>query len=144
MIKQSNDYPAYYDILKHNLRMRHGVQPTHSLEELMDLTERFPEDIKLWGAYLDDRMIAGVCTFAANEEVILAFYISHDDDFQEYRAVNLLFATIMEESAKLRFSYLDFGIFTVNMDPNWGLGRFKENFGSRGIFRDTFIKYFHS
>jgi hypothetical protein len=30
------------------------------------------------------------------------------------------------------------------MDPNWGLGRFKENFGSRGIFRDTFIKYFHS
>jgi hypothetical protein len=26
------------------------------------------------------------------------------------------------------------------MDPNWGLGRFKENFGSRGIFRDTFYK----
>lgn len=144
VIKQTHDYPAYYDILKNNLRMRHGVQPTHSLEELIDLTKRFPEDIKLWGAYLNDRMIAGVCTFAANEEVILAFYISHDDDFQEYRAVNLLFATIMEESAKLGFSYLDFGIFTVNMDPNWGLGRFKENFGSRGIFRDTFIKYFHS
>jgi hypothetical protein len=38
------------------------------------------------------------------------------------------------------FSFLDFGIFTVNMEPNWGLGRFKENFGSRGIFRDTFYK----
>jgi hypothetical protein len=38
------------------------------------------------------------------------------------------------------FKFLDFGIFTVNMDPNWGLGRFKENFGARGIFRDTFYK----
>ena len=72
--------------------------------------------------------------------MILAFYISHDEAYQEYRAVNLLFATIMKESAIKGFSYLDFGIFTVNMDPNWGLGRFKENFGSRGVFRDTFIK----
>jgi lipid II:glycine glycyltransferase (peptidoglycan interpeptide bridge formation enzyme) len=37
------------------------------------------------------------------------------------------------------FKFLDFGIFTVNMEPNWGLGRFKENFGARGILRDTFI-----
>jgi len=32
---------------------------------------------------------------------------------------------------------LDFGIFTVNEDPNMGLARFKENFGASGIFRDT-------
>ena len=31
----------------------------------------------------------------------------------------------------------DFGIFTVNGEPNMGLGRFKENFGASGIFRDT-------
>ena len=140
IIKKSHDYLAYYDILKRNLRMRHGVQPTHSLDELLDLAKRFPNDIELWGAYLNDTMIAGVCTFAANQQVILAFYISHDDEYQEYRAVNLLFATIMHESSKQGFSYLDFGIFTVNMDPNWGLGRFKENFGSRGVFRDTLIK----
>lgn len=140
VIKTSDDYASYYSILKQNLRMRHGVQPTHSIEELIDLSQRFPDEITLWGAYLDDIMIAGVCTFAANKQVILAFYISHDEAYQEYRAVNLLFATIMKEAAIQGFSYLDFGIFTVNMDPNWGLGRFKENFGSRGIFRDTFIK----
>ena len=139
-IKTTQDYAVYYDILKRNLRMRHGVQPTHSLEELLDLAQRFPTEITLWGAYLQDKMIAGVCTFAANEQVILAFYISHDDDYQEYRAVNLLFSTIMKDSSKQGFSYLDFGIFTVNMEPNWGLGRFKDNFGSRGIFRDTLIK----
>lgn len=140
LIKKSNDFQAYYEILKKNLHMRHGVKPTHTLEELIDLSYRFPNDIQLWGAFLDEVMIAGVCTFAANSQVILAFYISHDEAYQEYRAVNLLFATIMEESAKQGFSHLDFGIFTVNMDPNWGLGRFKENFGSRGVFRDTLLK----
>lgn len=140
VIRTTNDYASYYSILKQNLRMRHGVQPTHTLDELIDLSQRFPSDITLWGAFLDETMIAGVCTFAANKQVILAFYISHDEAYQEYRAVNLLFATIMKESALQGFSYLDFGIFTVNMDPNWGLGRFKENFGSRGVFRDTLIK----
>ena len=139
VIKKTNDYAAYYDILQKNLRMRHGVKPTHTLDELKTLTGLYPSTIELWGAYLGDTMIAGVCTFAANEQVILAFYISHDEEFQEYRAVNLLFSTIMTESSQAGFSYLDFGIFTVNMDPNWGLGRFKENFGSRGVFRDTFL-----
>jgi hypothetical protein len=31
----------------------------------------------------------------------------------------------------------DFGTFTVDEEPNMGLGRFKENFGASGIFRDT-------
>ena len=31
---------------------------------------------------------------------------------------------------------IDFVI--VNGEPNMGLGRFKENFGASGIFRDTF------
>jgi lipid II:glycine glycyltransferase (peptidoglycan interpeptide bridge formation enzyme) len=94
----------------------------------------------LWGAFLDNTLIAGVCNFSANSKVVLAFYISHDEDYQEYRAVNQLFYEIMKQYKYEGFSFLDFGIFTVNMDPNWGLGRFKENFGSRGIFRDTFYK----
>ena len=35
------------------------------------------------------------------------------------------------------FRYLDFGIFTVRMEPNFGLARFKESFGASGMFRDT-------
>jgi CelD/BcsL family acetyltransferase involved in cellulose biosynthesis len=118
--------------------MRHGVSPTHSLDELLRLKEKFPDSIRLWGAFLDEKLIAGVCNFSANAKVVLAFYISHDEDYQEYRPVNTLFYEIMKQSSREGFDYLDFGIFTVNMEPNWGLARFKENFGSRGIFRDTF------
>ena len=38
---------------------------------------------------------------------------------------------------KSKFKVFDFGIFTVNGEPNMGLGRFKEKFGASGIVRDT-------
>lgn len=139
-IVETERFEEYYEILKKNLKMRHGVTPTHTLDELLRLKYMFPSKIRLWGAFLDDKLIAGVCNFSANSKVVLAFYISHDEAYQEYRAVNLLFYEIMKRYQDEGFKYLDFGIFTVNMDPNWGLARFKENFGSRGIFRDYFYK----
>jgi hypothetical protein len=140
VIKECDAFDEYYEILKKNLKLRHNVTPTHTVEELKKLKKMFPEEIRLWGAFLDKKLIAGVCNFNANSKVVLAFYISHNEDYQEYRAVNLLFYEIMKKYQEEGFSFLDFGIFTVNMDPNWGLARFKENFGARGIFRDTLYK----
>ncbi len=140
IIRESDDFEDYYRILKNNLALRHNVKPAHSLPELLRLHKLFPEKVYLVGAYLKDRLIAGVVNFECNEKVVLVFYISHDPDYQNYRAVNLLFYEIMKRGISKGFSYLDFGLFTVNMEPNWGLGRFKENFGARGILRDTFYK----
>jgi lipid II:glycine glycyltransferase (peptidoglycan interpeptide bridge formation enzyme) len=140
-IAECERFADYYEILKKNLKMRHGVNPTHTLDELIKIKNMFPAKVRLWGAFVKDKMIAGVCNFSANPKVVLAFYISHNEEYQEYRPVNLLFYEIMKRYQDEGFKYLDFGIFTVNMDPNWGLARFKENFGSRGIFRDSFIKY---
>ena len=84
-------------------------------------------------------MIGGVINFIANNNVILAFYISHDENYQEYRPINLLFYEILKDAIKNNFKVLDFGIFTVNEEPNMGLAKFKENFGSSGIFRDTLV-----
>lgn len=139
-IAECDRFEEYYEILKTNLKMRHNVNPTHSLDEILKLKKLFPAKIRLWGAFKGDKLIAGVCNFSANPKVVLAFYISHDEEYQEYRAVNLLFYEIMNRYRDEGFKFLDFGIFTVNMEPNWGLARFKENFGARGIFRDTFYK----
>ncbi|GMU84990.1 MAG: hypothetical protein AMXMBFR48_02320 [Ignavibacteriales bacterium] len=137
-IAETERFDEYYEILKKNLRMRHNVNPTHTLDELKRLKQMYPAKIRLWGAFKDETLLAGVCNFSANDNVVLAFYISHDEEYQMYRPVNLLFYEIMNRSRDEGFKFLDFGIFTVNMEPNWGLGRFKENFGARGIFRDTF------
>ncbi len=140
-VYESEDYLEFYEILKRNLKMRHNVQPTHTLEELLLLKKIFPDRIKLFGAYIDNELIAGVVIFVCNERVVLAFYISHNEERQQYRGVNCLFYEIIKWAIHHRFGHLDFGIFTVDMAPNWGLGRFKESFGAQGVFRDTFLKY---
>ncbi len=134
----SEDYADFYDILKHNLGMRHNVTPTHSLSELLKLKKIFPEKIQLFGAYMKTKMLGGIVTFEANPRVLLAFYISHDDKYQQYRPVNLLFYEVIKWGRSQGYKYLDLGTFTLNMDPNWGLGRFKENFSARGFLRDTY------
>lgn len=137
-VRESEDWGDFYHLLKENLKIRHNVQPTHSLDELMLLRKLYPERIRLFGAYWEEKLIAGVVNFSVNQDVVLAFYISHMEEYQHLRAVNLLFYEIISWCHKASFRYLDFGIFTVNMEPNFGLGRFKENFGASGVFRDTF------
>ena len=82
-------------------------------------------------------MIAGALNFIVKEDVVLAFYISHKEEFQELRPLNLLFYSIFKWAIKEKIKVYDFGIFTVNEEPNYGLARFKENFGANGYFRKT-------
>ena len=137
-VKESDDYEGFYKILEANLWTRHGVKPTHTVEEIKSLRKLFPDKIELLGAFAEGKMIAGIVLFECNSKVLIAFYISHDEEYQNYRAVNLLFHDIIKRAIKRKFKFLDFGIFTVNMEPNWGLGRFKESFGASGLFRDSF------
>ena len=58
-IKQSNDLASFYNILEKNLKIRHGVNPTHTLEELQHLHSLFPDRCNLFSAILNDKMIAG-------------------------------------------------------------------------------------
>ncbi|MBU0529966.1 GNAT family N-acetyltransferase [bacterium] len=137
-IRESDQLEEFYQILKNNLKIRHNVTPTHTLDELLKLKELFPNEIKLFGAFLNNKMVAGVVNFTCTKDVVLAFYISHDEKYQETRALNLLFYSIFDWAIKNELKVFDFGIFTVNEDPNFGLARFKENFGASGMFRDTF------
>jgi len=141
-VRETDDFEAFYPILQKNLGLRHHVKPTHTLEELRTLKRLFPERVRFFGAYLDRRLIAGVVNFAANDRVVLAFYISHDQAYQHCRPLNLLFHAIIRWCIEGGYRCLDFGIFTVNEEINWGLGKFKESFGARGVFRDTFVRAF--
>jgi len=139
---ESDDFAEFYKILEKNLGLRHNVKPAHTLEELMALKRMFPDKIRLFASSVDEKMIAGIVVFICNPRVALAFYVSHDEAYQKYRGVNLVFNEVIRWSAEQGYRFLDFGIFTVNMEPNWGLCRFKESFGASGIFRDTLIRQF--
>lgn len=136
-VQTSDNVDEFYHILERNLSSRHNVKPTHSLEELKKLKKLLPQDIIQFTSYLGGRAVAGITVFVCNPKVILAFYISHDQEFQEHRPVNSVYHQVIKWGWEKGFKYLDLGTFTLNMQPNWGLGRFKENFGARGFLRDT-------
>jgi hypothetical protein len=136
-IRQSEDFTSFFSILKKNLSIRHNVKPAHTLEEMLRLKKIFPEKIVLFGAFFEKEMIAGVVNFVMNSKTVLAFYISHVEKYQELRPINLLFYQIFKWAIQNQLQIFDFGIFTVNENPNMGLARFKENFGASGVFRDT-------
>ena len=64
------------------------------------------------------------------------------NDYQELRPLNLLFFNVFKWATRQKIKVYDFGTFTVNGVANMGLGRFKENFGASGVFRDSFQKLF--
>jgi GNAT superfamily N-acetyltransferase len=136
-VKASNDYRSFYPMLEENLWRKHRVRPTHSLEELLRLKKLMPEKIHLLMATLRGKPIAGMVLFSCNRNVALAFYITHIYEYQNYRALNLLFREAIGWASERGYSFLDLGTFTLNMEVDWGLCRFKENFTARGYFRDT-------
>lgn len=138
-VRESQDYQRFYEILKRNLKMRHNITPTHSLDELLHLTRLFPKRIRLFCAYLGEEPIGGIVSFVCNERVVLAFYISHIEEYQSYRPVNLLIYELLKWTKQSGHRYLDLGTFTLRMEPDFGLARFKENFKARGLFRDTLV-----
>ena len=137
-IKITDRVDEFFSMLEKNLKIRHGVSPTHTIEELKSIINIFPNSINIFGAFYEGQMIAGVLNFVAKKDVVLAFYISHKSEHQDLRPLNLLFFNVFKWAKEQEIKVYDFGTFTVDGIANMGLGRFKENFGASGVFRDSF------
>jgi hypothetical protein len=138
-VVEEPDFARFYPILETNLQDRHGVKPTHTLEELFRLRDLLGSDrIRQFVAVSGDDVLAGMVMFGCNPRVTLAFYISHDARFQQLRPMNLVYSEVIRWARESGYHYLDLGTFTLDMKVNYGLCRFKESFSARGAFRDTF------
>lgn len=139
-IEESNDLATFWDILINNLKQKHHTQPTHTLAEILDLTNRFPQSIKLFAAFLEGQMVSGVVVFLLNSRVINCFYIANNDNYQNMRSLELLFYSLINWGMEKGYYYLDWGISTEDkgLSVNQGLFKFKEKFGGRGVLRESY------
>jgi len=136
-VRESDALDRFYPVLCRNLSLRHNVQPTHTRAELTRLRGLFPDQIRLFAAWHEGRLVGGVLIFCCNAQTALAYYIAHDSDYQHLRVIDALMVNIIQWASARRYRFLDLGTFTLDMAPNWGLGKFKEKFGARGVFRST-------
>lgn len=132
-MRLSNDYKGFWEnLLIPNLQDRHNAKPTHSLEEIVLLANRFPSNIELHVVYRDEEMMAGAVTYA-HGQVIHVQYTASSPVGRKFRAVDLLYQDIIQQASS-NFKFLSMGIST---DPktgqaNKGLVKWKESWGAVG------------
>lgn len=125
-------YEAFHCILSENLSRRYGVEPVHSLAEMMDLAERFANDTALWlvrnGA---GEPVGGTWILSHRPDVRHTQYIATNQEGREKYAVDLLIFAALEAAETAGARFFSFGANSVDQgrDLNENLFEFKDGFG---------------
>lgn len=135
---ESHDFQAFWDVLSAVLQSRHQTAPTHSLEEIILLADRFPDAIRLFGTFDGEQMLAGMILFDCGMTVH-AQYIATADTGRDLGALDLLVHHLVDEVFN-NLEWFSFGISTMEggRELNIGLSRQKEMFGGHSVM---FSKY---
>jgi hypothetical protein len=139
-IREDNNYLGFWNqILIPNLQNRFNVLPVHSIDEINTLALLFPSQIKLFNAYGNGVLKAGVVIFIM-ESVVHFQYSSGGDDRTDTAALDILFDFIIRKYSEKK--YISFGSSSENdgLFLNEGLAYWKESFGAKASVQN-FIKF---
>ncbi len=141
-IRDSEDYATFHEILMEN-KARHGVLPTHTLDDLLKLRQLMPDKLKLMLVYKGDVAIAGSLLFLANPKVVLCFYNMLRYEYEHLRPIYLVMHETCRWAVENGYEWVDIGVSQDTKDPDpmtpsIGLINFKERFDARGILRSTY------
>ena len=142
IVETEEEVNRFHEILSDNLSSKYNKQPTHTLDELKTLLRLFPGEIFILGIYHGDRLVGGYTVITINEKGLHIFYAAMDYDYQIYRPLNLGLARLIQIGTERNMEVLNYGISTEDGGKyiNWGLLRFKEDFGGTGALRTNWIK----
>ena len=137
-ITRTDDFEAFMSIAGRVLKSKYNVKPTHTPSEIASLAQKFPENIKLFAAYRDEIMLAGVIIYESGP-VAHAQYIASSDTAKKMGVADLVFDSIITHYSTGK-KYFDFGISTEKGGSylNSGLAANKQYFGARAIMYDTY------
>lgn len=138
VVKKTDAYDSFISLLSDILGKYHNTKPVHTADELKLLANRFPENIHLYAAYLEGKMMAGVVVYETNH-VAHAQYIANSDEGRQYGALDAVMDYLINTEYTGK-KYFDFGISTENngLYLNEGLVTQKQEFGARGIVYDFY------
>ncbi|WP_290791428.1 GNAT family N-acetyltransferase [Altibacter sp.] len=131
-IEEGTNFEVFWnEILIPNLQERHGALPVHSLDEITQLTNYFPENIVQFNVFKGDKIVAGATIFET-EQVAHVQYISANAQKQQLGSLDFLFHELITQRYRHK-RYFDFGISNTNQgkNVNEGLLYWKECFGAR-------------
>ena len=137
-VQVGSDLAAFHALVADVLQRRHGVMPTHSVQDLCLLQGRFPRHIVLHEARRDHALLAGVLVYDFGRTVHTQ-YLAASEEGRDCNALNLLLADLIEHTYADRH-YFSLGISTEQDGQvlNGGLITQKEHFGARAVTHDCY------
>lgn len=134
-MKESEELlPQIWTLIEENLESRHGVRPVHSLEEIVQIRDLFPEQIRFVSGTVRGEVMAAAVLFVS-PSVVHVQYNAANPAGRDIGALDGLFEQCIDEATQSGKSYWDFGISTESegRELNDGLYRFKSEFGGGGV-----------
>lgn len=141
-VVEADSCHEFWEILTKLLNTKYGVNPVHSLAEIELLKRRFPQNIRLFTAVYEGKVLAGTLIYDTGVAAH-AQYITATDDGKAMGALPVLFRHIIDNEFEKR-KYFDFGISNEEHGRylNEGLALQKNHLGGRAIVYNTYkIKF---
>jgi hypothetical protein len=141
-VAQSLDFTTFMTMQEQVLRSRFGVKPVHTGDEMERLATKFCDNIRLFVATRNERMIGGAIIYE-NRTIAHTQYISATDEGKELGALDLVFDYLINHFYVGK-RFFDFGVSTTEegRSLNEGLIQNKESYGARAVIHDFYEVHF--
>ncbi len=118
-------------ILIPNLENKHQAKPVHTFQEMTNLQQHFPKNIRHFNVYHNDEIVAGTTVFVT-DNVVHPQYISGNINKNELGSLDYLYHYLITEVFSDK-NYFDFGPSHEEngMKINKGILFWKESFGAK-------------
>ena len=138
IVEESNRWTDFWEVLTTNLQTKYHVSPVHSLSEIRMLKARFPNNIRLFTAQLNNKVLGGTVVYEYGN-VAHTQYISASLEGKKLHALDLLLDKLIHEVYRNK-TWFDFGKSTEQQGTilNEGLIFQKESFGGRAVCYDWY------
>jgi len=130
---------AIWDVLCENLKRKHDAKPVHTLDEITDLYNRFPNEIKFIAGLFDGKVESGIVLFQS-QNVWHVQYSATSQKGCDSGGLDALYESCIKSAAEKNIQFFNFGVSTEDMgyNLNVGLYEFKKEFGAGGVIHEFF------
>lgn len=139
IIKEEDNLESFWnDILIPNLKEKYNSKPVHTLEEIISLKAKFPQNIRHFNVYHNNKLVCGTTLFIANN-VVKPQYISGNESNNLLGSIDFLYDFLINE-VSIGKGYFDFGPSHENNGLNIvkNINFWKESFGANTLVQDFY------
>ncbi len=139
LVHTNDNWPEFWKILEETLMVHHNTTPVHTLEEMLLLHQRFPDNIRLYTVTTKDGVVLGGTVVYTTPLVAHIQYIASSNEGRNKGGLDFLFDYLIHVRYRNK-AFFDLGTSVEDGGRylNEGLIFQKEGFGGRAIVYDTY------